>query len=180
METHVLDSIRHVFRSIKSAGDGALTQLSLDEMQRVPAPESNSIAVIIRHLHGNMLSRWTDFLTTDGEKPTRNRDSEFDAPVAASRDELFALWEAGWTTVFAALDALRPDDLCATITIRGQAHSVVEACHRQMYHYGYHIGQIVQLAKIHRAENWQTLSIARGASAGYVPSGKHGEAQMRG
>jgi len=180
METHLLDSIRHVFRSIKAAGDGALAQLSLEEMHRLPAPESNSIAVIIRHLNGNMISRWTDFLTTDGEKPTRNRDAEFEAPSVTSREELLASWEEGWRSVFATLDSLRPEDLTATITIRGQAHSVVEACHRQMYHYGYHIGQIVQLAKMIKGSGWRTLSIARGASKDYVPSGKHGEAKMRG
>lgn len=170
----VLDSLRQIFRAIKTTGDGALTQLSLEEMQRVPAPEMNSIAIIIKHLHGNMLSRWTDFLTSDGEKPGRDRDAEFEAS-ATTREEILRQWEEGWACTLKALDELTPGDLVRTVTIRGQPHSVIEAAHRQLQHYSYHIGQIVMLARLSRGPKWQTLSIARGKSKEYTPKGLGGE-----
>lgn len=182
MSAAVLDSINHIFRSIKKTGDGALAQLSFEEMQRVPGggSEINSIAVIIHHLHGNMKSRWSDFLTSDGEKPWRDRDGEFDPPPDKNREELMARWNHGWATVFNALDALKPDDLARTVTIRGQPHTVLEAAHRQISHYAYHIGQIVLLAKMFKSSGpWQTLSIARGQSKQYRPRGLGGEARNK-
>ena len=170
----VLNSLRNMFRAIKLTGDGALAQLSLEEMLRVPAPEMNSIAIIIKHLHGNMLSRWTDFLTSDGEKPGRDRDAEFE-PSATTRDEIMRQWNEGWACVMKALNALTAGDLSRTVTIRGQPHSVVEAAHRQVQHYSYHIGQIVLLARMSRGAKWQTLTIARGKSKEYTPKGLGGE-----
>ena len=174
MTDPVLSSLRQIFRAIKATGDGALAQLSLEEMLRIPAPEMNSVATIVKHLRGNMLSRWTDFLTSDGEKTTRDRDGEFESP-ASTREEVLAQWEEGWACVLKALDALTPGDLARTVTIRGQAHSVVEAAHRQLQHYAYHVGQIVLLARWCRGTQWQTLSIARGKSKDYSPKGIGGE-----
>ena len=179
MDASTLTSIKNVFHSMKKSADGALAQVSLDELLFAPGPEVNSIAVTIQHLHGNMLSRWTDFLTSDGEKATRNRDGEFETPRQATRDSILDLWESGWRCTFSAIDALQPGDLDRTITIRGQAHTVVEALHRQIFHYGYHIGQIVTLAKMQRGANWKTLSIARGRSKEYAPKGAHGEPPVK-
>jgi Protein of unknown function (DUF1572) len=170
-----LPSTRHTFRAIKKQGDGTLAQLSLEEMQRVPVADLNSIVVIVQHLHGNMLSRWTDFLNSDGEKKWRDRDGEFEARGFSSRDDILKLWDDGWGCVFSAIDPLCADDLRRTITIRGQAHSVVEAVQRQIQHYSYHIGQMVLLARMIKSAEWKTLSIARGASKNYTPSGLGGE-----
>jgi Protein of unknown function (DUF1572) len=170
-----LPSTRHIFRAMKKQGDATLTQLSLEEMQRVPVADLNSIAVIVQHMHGNMLSRWTDFLSSDGEKETRDRDGEFEARGFSSRDEILKLWDDGWACVFSAIDPLSTDDLRRTITIRGQPHSVVEAVQRQIQHYSYHIGQMVLLARMIKGAEWKTLSIARGASKTYSPSGLGGE-----
>ena len=127
-------------------------------------PESNSIAIIVKHVAGNMRSRWTDFLTSDGEKPDRDRDSEFvDAPT--TRNELMKLWEAGWNCVFTALEPLSDEDLGRRITIRGEAHSVMQAIHRQVAHYAGHVGQIVLLAKHFQQGQWRSLSIPREKSA---------------
>ncbi|MDX2176596.1 MAG: DinB family protein [Candidatus Sumerlaeia bacterium] len=175
-----LDAIRHIFRSQKATADGALAQLAAGDLLAIPHEGGNSIAVIIRHLRGNMLSRWTDFLTTDGEKPWRQRDTEFEQPPPeTSRDELLRWWEEGWGVFLATLDSLAPEDLSRTITIRGQEHTVLEALLRQTHHYGYHTGQLVLLARWRRGPAWETLSIARGASADYKPSGRHGEARPR-
>jgi hypothetical protein len=173
-----LSSTRHIFRAMKKQGDGALQQLALEDLVRAPAPELNSIATIIQHLHGNMLSRWTDFLTSDGEKPDRDRDAEFEPRPFASREELLSLWEAGWSCLFHAIDPLTVADLSRTITIRGQPHNVVEALQRQIQHYSYHIGQLVLLAKWLKGDQWKTLSIAKGQSKDYKPSGLGGEAQI--
>jgi hypothetical protein len=175
-----LHSINHIFRSIKKLGDGALDQLSYEEMQRSPGPEMNSIAVIVHHMHGNMRSRWSDFLTSDGEKPWRDRDGEFNASPDRSREELLSRWNHGWACVFNALDPLKPEDLSKSVTVRGQPHSVVEAAHRQISHYSYHVGQIVLLAKLFKSSGpWETLSIPRGESKQYKPSGLGGEAERR-
>ena len=170
-----LHSTRHIFRAMMKQGDATLAQLSLEEMQRVPAADLNSVAVIVQHLHGNMLSRWTDFLSSDGEKETRDRDGEFETRGFSSREDVLKLWEAGWACVFSAIDPLRTDDLKKTVTIRGQPHSVVEALQRQIQHYSYHIGQMVLLARVIKGAEWKTLSIARGASKIYKPSGLGGE-----
>jgi len=171
-----LVSTRRIFRAIQTTGDGALAQVSLDEMQRtLPGGDMNSIAVTVQHLHGNMLSRWTDFLTSDGEKPNRNRDCEFEVRKFSSRDEVLKLWNDGWACVHTAVEALQPADLERTITIRAQPHTVIDAVHRQIQHYSYHIGQIVLLARWIKGAEWKTLSIARGQSREYRPTGIAGE-----
>ncbi len=147
---------RLVERAIAQAPDESLF-VTLD-------PESNSIAIIVKHLSGNMRSRWTDFLTTDGEKPSRNRDSEFEAPPT-TRAEVMALWDEGWNPVFATLDTLTEADLVRTITIRGEAHSVMQAIHRFETHFVYHAGQIIYLAKHFAGPEWKVLTVPRGKSA---------------
>ena len=132
----------------------------------MPGPGSNSVAVTMRHIAGNQLSRWKDFLTTDGEKPWRERDSEFEA-APRTRDEVLAHWERGWQALFDALDGLTPDDLLTDITIRSQPQSALSAIERQVAHYGYHVGQIVYVARWIKGDAWQTLSIAPGESATY-------------
>ncbi|MBW7473740.1 DUF1572 domain-containing protein [Paenibacillus oenotherae] len=154
------------FQGLKSLGDRAISQLSADELHWSPMPDSNSIAIIINHLSGNMISRWTDFLTTDGEKENRNRDTEFENDDA-SQAELLRRWELGWHTLLSTLQDLQPEDLLATVYIRGEAHSVLQAIHRQIAHYGYHVGQIVYIAKACRSEHWETLSIKKGESADF-------------
>jgi hypothetical protein len=129
-------------------------------------PESNSIAIIVKHLWGNMLSRWTDFLTTDGEKPWRAREAEFDADIK-DREELLEKWEAAWACLFTALDSINEDNFTATIYIRNMGHTLVEAVNRQMAHYAYHVGQMVYLARMIKGAEWESLSIPRGGSAAY-------------
>ena len=140
--------------------------------------ESNSIAIIVKHMAGGMRSRWTDFLTTDGEKPNRNRDSEFEAPPK-TRAEILALWEAGWQVVFDALAPLADADLARTVYIRGEAHSAMQAIHRQVGHLAYHVGQIVYLAKYFAAKNWTALTVPRGKSAEYNASIASGKTSQR-
>ena len=164
-----LDSALHRFRSTKELGDKALAQLADADFLWRPGEESNSIAVIIQHLHGNMQSRWTDFLSTDGEKPWRERDAEFTEPATADRDRLIALWEEGWTCLLSAIARLVPEDLTLDIVVRAQSLSVLDAINRQLTHYAYHVGQIVYLARVRKGDAWNTLSIARGASKQYVP-----------
>jgi hypothetical protein len=155
----VEDSIA-VFEYYKGLAERALAQVTDEELLMVLDEEMNSIAVIVKHMAGNMRSRWTDFLTTDGEKPDRNRDMEFVAPPS-SRAEMLAVWEQGWQHVFQALEPLSDEDLKRTITIRGEAHSVTQAIHRQLAHYAYHCGQIVLLAKHFRNRDWKSLTIPR-------------------
>lgn len=143
-----------------------MEQVSDDEFYRTIDPESNSIALIVKHIAGNLRSRWTDFLTTDGEKEDRNRDTEF-VILGDSREGLMAFWEASWTTLFDTLDSLKLKDFSRKVTIRGQKHTVAEAINRQMTHYAYHVGQIVFLAKHLRSANWSTLSIPRNSSADF-------------
>ena len=162
-----LGEIRAIFRSQKQMIDKTLAQLSNEELFWQHDPESNSIAIIIKHLGGNMISRWTDFLTTDGEKPNRNRDGEFitDKDSAESIKQLLA---QGYQVFFATIDSITTDDLLKTILIRNEPHTVIKALQRQVSHYGYHVGQIVYIAKQIKQEDWQTLSIARGASNDYL------------
>ena len=155
-----------VFRSQKDLADRAIAQVSDDNLHVALDSNTNSIAVIMKHLAGNMLSRWTDFLTSDGEKPDRNRDEEF-VDRFTSRAEVIAFWERGWRALFDTLASLTPDDLCRTITIRGEPHSVIRAIDRQLSHYGYHVGQIVLIARILAGEKWTTLTIPRGESQQY-------------
>lgn len=166
LAAHVLEVTRTAFRSQKRAADKALAQVKDADMFRSPGAESNSLAVIMRHLAGNMRSRWRDFLTTDGEKPDRNRDEEFETGIELA--DLKARWEDGWTLLFQTLDALTPDDLQKKVTIRGEPHTVIEVVYRQLAHYGNHVGQIIYLAKLLQASEWQTLSIPKGKSADYA------------
>ena len=137
-----------------------MAQVTDAELNTLIDPEANSIALIVKHMAGNMKSRWTDFLTADGEKPDRNRDGEFVQPPA-TREELMALWENGWDYVWRALGPLEEEDLTRTVTIRGEAHSVMQAINRQIAHYAYHVGQIVLLAKHFRSDVWRSLSIPK-------------------
>ena len=156
----LLAEIVNGFRTQKRAGDAALAQLADDDWQRRLDPESNSIAVLVRHLDGNMRSRWSDFLASDGEKPTRERDAEFE-DAAVAPDELRRVWERGWATLFAAIESLTPADVTRVVTIRGEPHSVAGALLRQLTHYAQHVGQIVLLAKHLRGPAWRTLTMPR-------------------
>ena len=161
----LLASFRQNFQQYKALADRALAQISPEEWLRQPAPGSNSAAVIVQHLVGNLRSRFTDFLASDGEKPSRQRDQEFEEPAtAAGIAALQAEWQAAWQILFDLLDALRADDLLRTVHIRGEAHTVLQAVQRQVAHYASHVGQLVQLAKIIRGEGFQSLSIPRGQS----------------
>ncbi len=157
-----LRSALTTFQSQKRLAERAILQMT-DEQLRTPAAENtNSITVIMKHMAGNMLSRWTEFLTTDGEKPWRHRDNEFVDDIT-SREELMALWERGWSCLMATLEALTVDDLTKTVTIRGEPHTVILAVHRQLDHYGYHVGQIVLIARVFAKDKWITLSIPPGS-----------------
>ena len=152
------------FRSQKYLAERAITQLDDAQIHQTLHPETNSVAVIMKHMAGNMHSRWTDFLTSDGEKPDRHRDAEFIDDIGG-HDEIMAQWEAGWACLFDAMEVLSVEDLDRTVTIRGHAHSVPHAILRQISHYGYHVGQIVQLARALVGDDpWVTLSIPRGGS----------------
>jgi hypothetical protein len=165
---HFLEDAIARFRKIKKLGERAIAQVPDDALLfRQLDPESNSIAVIVRHMAGNMHSRWTDFLTTDGEKADRDRDGEF-VERETTRDELLATWERGWERVFAAVEALTGDDAMRTVTIRAEPHTVVQAVLRQVEHYGYHVGQIVFLAKHLASDRWRSLSVPRGQSLAFT------------
>jgi len=153
-----------LLRSQKALADRAMAQVGEADLHRSLGSEGNSIAVLVQHLSGNQRSRWTDFLTTDGEKPDRQRDREFE-DEGLTREELTARWESGWATLFSALAPLNEEDLTRTVTIRGEPHTVLQAIQRQLSHYAYHIGQIVQLARYHVEDRWESLSIPRGGSA---------------
>ncbi|MGA9979355.1 MAG: DUF1572 family protein [Candidatus Sulfotelmatobacter sp.] len=161
---HYLDEARRQMRGHKRLAEGAMAQLKDEELFVTLDPESNSIAVIVKHMAGNMRSRFTDFLTTDGEKRDRYRDQEFELSPATTRAEVMTWWEEGWARVFEAIDSLKPEDVMSTVTIRGEPHTVLQAVNRQVAHYAYHTGQIVFLAKHLRSSEWKTLSIARGRS----------------
>lgn len=152
------------FRNYKGLAERAMEQVADDEFFAAIGPEANSIAIIAKHIGGNLISRWTDFLTTDGEKATRNRDAEFEM-IDDSRESVMQLWESGWRVLFANIEPLTADDFSRTITIRGEPHTVVAAINRQLTHYAYHVGQIVFLAKHLRSANWKTLSVPRNRSA---------------
>jgi len=159
---HCLEVIAQELHRIKVRAEKAIAQLREDRHLHVKLDdESNSLAIIVMHLSGNMLSRWTDFLTTDGEKPSRNRDAEFESAETMTRAELMAAWERGWACLFSALDGLTPADLLATVRIRGEEVSAMEAIIRQFDHYASHIGQMVFLAKHLEWERWQSLSMPR-------------------
>ena len=167
-----------LFRQYKKMAEGALAQVSDDQLTFVLDPEMNSIAQIVKHMAGNMRSRWTDFLTTDGEKPDRQRDNEFMDPPQ-TREHLMAMWDDGWRRVFEALEPLTDSDLTRTVTIRGEPHSVMQAINRQIGHYALHVGQIVFLAKHLQHTNWKSLSVPRGQSADFNRRVLAGEASQR-
>ncbi|HEX4320728.1 MAG TPA: DUF1572 domain-containing protein [Acidobacteriaceae bacterium] len=176
--TSYMEDAAGVFHYYKRLAEGAMAQISESQLYTSLDPEMNSIAVIVKHMAGNMCSRWSDFLVSDGEKPNRNRDCEFELPPEG-REALLELWEIGWTTLFNALEPLTEADLGRTVTIRGEAHSVMQAINRQLAHYPYHCGQIVFLAKHLGAENWQNLSVPRGRSQEFNQQVAAGEASQR-
>ena len=163
--TSYVNDSTNLFSYYKRLGERAIQQCPDQDLFTAPDAESNSIAILVKHMAGNMRSRWTDFLTSDGEKPDRNRDTEFDNPPK-TREELLRLWESGWKCLFDALEQLTDADLTRTITIRTEPHSVMQAINRQVAHYASHVGQIVFLAKHFAATsgNWQSLSVPRGKS----------------
>jgi Protein of unknown function (DUF1572) len=176
--TSYLEDALSLFAYYKKLAERAMDQVA-DECLFTPIDqEANSIAVVVKHMAGNMRSRWTDFLTSDGEKPNRDRDSEFEDPPA-TRAALLALWESGWDCLFSALRPLTDADLARTITIRGEAHSVMQAVNRQLAHYPYHVGQIVLLAKHFACDHWQSLSVPRRGSAEFNRKVATGEASQR-
>jgi hypothetical protein len=155
-----------------------MAQVTDEQLAAVLDGEMNSIAIVVKHMAGNMRSRWTDFLTSDGEKPDRNRDAEFEDPPAG-RETLLRVWEEGWQCVFRAVEPLTDDDLKRTVTIRGEPHSVMQAINRQIAHYAYHVGQIVLLAKHFRHDGWQSLSVPRRKSSEFNQRVAAGEASQR-
>ena len=176
--TSYLEDSLTLFRYYKNLAEKAMAQVTDQQLVAVLDGEMNSIAVIVNHMAGNMRSRWTDFLSSDGEKPDRDRDAEF-AALPATRQALLDLWEQGWQCVFGALEPLAEQDLGRTVTIRGEAHSVMQAINRQMAHYSYHCGQIVFLAKHFKQHDWQSLSIPRAQSAQFNRRVQAGEASQR-
>lgn len=176
-DSYLEDSLA-VFRYYQGLGERAMAQVADEQLFVAQDPESNSIAILVKHLAGNMRSRWTDFLTSDGEKPWRNRDSEFE-DAATTRDALLAQWNEGWACVYAALEPLADADLTRTITIRGEPHSVMQAINRQVAHYSYHVGQIVLLAKHLASGHWTSLSVPRKQSADFNSRVATGEASQR-
>lgn len=167
--TSYLEDALAVLRQYKKLGEGAMAQVSDEQLFVVLDEEMNSIAINVKHMAGNMRSRWTDFLTTDGEKPDRNRDYEFVEPPP-TREALLAMWEEGWKHVFAALEPLTDADLSRKVTIRGEPHSVMQAITRQIAHYAYHVGQIVLLAKHFQSKEWKSLSVPRNRAVGAATS----------
>jgi Protein of unknown function (DUF1572) len=171
LATHYLDEAFRQMRGQKRLAEGAMAQLSEEEFFRVIDPESNSIAILVKHMTGNMRSRFTDFLSSDGEKPNRHRDQEFVVDEKTTRADVMRWWEEGWAIVFDALSSLKPEDVSKTVTVRGEPHSVLQAINRQIAHYAHHSGQILFLAKHLRSSEWKSLSIPRGKSE-EVNSGK--------
>jgi Protein of unknown function (DUF1572) len=164
LATQYLEEVRRQMREYKRMGEGAMAQLRDDDFFLTLDPEANSVAILVKHLAGNMRSRFTDFLTSDGEKPDRFRDREFEVSGATTRDDVMRWWEEGWACVLGAIDGLKPEDVMRTVTIRGEPHTVLQAINRQIAHYAGHIGQIVFLAKHLRSSEWKTLSVPRGKS----------------
>jgi len=168
IRTVYLRDIVRTYRNYKTLGDRALAQVSDADIHTTLDEADNSIAVTVKHVAGNLRSRFTGFLTSDGEKPDRNRDGEFEMPEQASRDEVLRWWNAGWAIVMAAIESLAPEDLERTITIRGEPFMVVEALNRSATHTAYHVGQIVYLARHFAGRGWETLSIPKGKSAEFT------------
>jgi len=175
--SYIEDSLA-IFRQYKKLAERAMEQVCDEDLFTALDAEANSIAIIVKHMTGNMRSRWTDFLTSDGEKPDRDRDSEFAAPPA-TRAALLEMWESGWACVIGAIEPLTDADLDRTVTIRGEAHSVMQAINRQVAHYAHHVGQIVLLAKHFACDRWQSLSVPRNKSAEFNRKVAAGEASQR-
>jgi Protein of unknown function (DUF1572) len=163
-----LSDVLRNFRSYKKLAEEALAQVTDDEIFRLIDPEANSIAILIKHMAGNMRSRWTDFLTTDGEKPNRQRDREFEIARGTTRAEVMKWWEEGWECVFRAITPLKAEDLMRRVFIAGREHSVLQAITRQLLHYAGHVNQIVLLAKHFRGADWKSLSIPKGKSEAFA------------
>jgi hypothetical protein len=176
--TSYLEDSLSVLRYYKGLGERAIAQVPDDHLFTALDGEANSIAVTVKHIAGNMRSRWTDFLTTDGEKPDRNRDSEFIDPPE-TRAALMELWEDGWSRLFNAVEPLTDQDLTRTVTIRSEPHSVMQAINRQLAHYAYHVGQIVLLAKHFTGSNWTSLTIPRNQSGGFNQRVESGQSSQR-
>lgn len=176
--TSYIQDVISLFHYYKKLGEGAIAQITDEQLFAVLDPEMNSVAIMVKHMAGNMGSRWTDFLTSDGEKKNRNRDTEFEAPPANRRD-VMQLWGEGWQLVFSALEPLSDADMGRTVAIRGEAHSVMQAVNRQLAHYAYHVGQIVFLAKHFRAGEWKSLSVPRGKSVEFNEKVARGESSQR-
>jgi hypothetical protein len=165
LATHYLETASFELRRLKELAEKAIAQVSRDEdLHHALDSESNTISVLVQHLGGNMLSRWTRFLETDGEKPDRDRDAEFEIDPRLARADLLSVWERGWSRLFATLDSLTPSDLARTVRIRGEEHTVPQAIQRQIVHTAYHVGQIVFLAKHVSSDQWKSLSIPKGRS----------------
>ncbi len=164
LAAHYLDEARRQMRGYKRMGEGAMAQLRDEDFFVMLDPESNSVAILVKHLAGNMRSRFSDFLTSDGEKPDRFRDREFEVTEATTRADVMKWWEEGWACVLDAIEGLKHEDVMRTVTIRGEPHTVLQAVNRQIAHYAAHVGQIVFLAKHLRSSQWKTLSIPRGKS----------------
>ena len=164
VRAHFLEDAFRQFRKSKALADGALAQVARGDFFRVIDTESNSIALVVKHMSGNMRSRWRDFRTTDGEKPDRDRDREFEAEPGDTQECILAHWEEGWTLLFQTLESLPEEELLETVRIRGEAHTVLEAIQRQLTHYAYHVGQIVFLARHFAGTAWRSLSIPKGKS----------------
>jgi len=164
LATHYLEEARRQMRGQKRMGEGAMAQLRDQDFFVTLDPESNSIAILVKHLAGNMRSRFTDFLTTDGEKPDRFRDREFEVTETTIRADVMRWWEEGWSNVIGTIESLQPEDVMRTVTIRDEPHTVLQAINRQIAHYAAHVGQIVFLAKHLRSSEWKSLTIPRGKS----------------
>ncbi|HUN89463.1 MAG TPA: DUF1572 family protein [Terriglobales bacterium] len=164
LAAHYLEEAQRQLRGHKRMAEGAIAQLSDEELFRTIDAESNSVAIIVKHLAGNMRSRFTDFLITDGEKPNRQRDTEFVIDADTTRADVMNWWEQGWTSVFNTVGSLKPEDVTKTVVIRNEPHTVLQAINRQIAHYAQHIGQIVFLAKHLKCSKWETLSVPRGKS----------------
>ena len=175
--SYVQDSVS-LFRYYKQLAERAMEQVPDEQLFQALDVEMNSVAIVAKHMAGNMRSRWTDFLTTDGEKPDRNRDSEFVEP-AGTRAELMGIWNRSWDYVFAAVEPLSDSDLDRTVMIRGEPHSVMQAINRQIAHYAYHVGQIVFLAKHFKASEWKSLTIPKNKSVDFNNKVLSGEASQR-
>jgi len=176
-DSYLKDSLS-LFAYYKKLGENAIAQCPDDGLFRLLDEESNSIAIVVKHMAGNMRSRWTDFLTSDGEKPDRNRDTEFEAPPK-TRAELLDLWDAGWKVVFTALEPLGDSDLTRTVKIRGEEHSVMQAINRQIAHYSYHVGQIAYLAKHFAGAGWKALTVPKNRSREFTADVEAGRKSQR-